>query len=200
MTARDDHGKPHPIGALARRRSQAWDTEGRFHPESLLREGRFDSTAVLLLRCLRPTWMLLIIGGIVAVTISGDWDGTGVRFTSVRTVVNELLSPLVGIVLGVVLHKVVDWLGYAFAVPVADGHYMTLSVHRSRWRGWSDRVQLTRAYRTLRWTWAVQEVAVQRCGRLGRGLQLAERVIKTTVWVAAISAIPVSAIGIAVTR
>ncbi|MCB0911485.1 MAG: hypothetical protein KDB60_07710 [Propionibacteriaceae bacterium] len=49
---------------------------------------------------------------------------------------------------------------------------------RAALHAWSDRLHVARAFRSLRWTWAVRAVAMGRLGRRGRRLALAEPVLQ----------------------
>ena len=87
-------------------------------------------------------------------------------------IIAAVLSPLVLVAFG--MRIVVAGLAFALAYPLTRWNQPTDYAHgrkRRSWiRLWSDRWHLTRAYRALRWTWAVRQVAAERLGELGQQL------------------------------
>ena len=152
-------------------------------PALALRTGRFDPGAVLVLWCARKAFYPLLWLGLIFATLSGhtdeineaggvaDYVGT---LDSAGEVLAAVLSPMVVILLAFGLRMVVAALAFALAYPLTTWTQPTDYAHgrtrRSRSRLWSDRWQLTKAYRALRWTWAVRQVASEQLGELGRQL------------------------------
>jgi hypothetical protein len=154
------------------------DTPGSFAPEAVLREGWPDSLAILVLRLFRVLSGLLIVTGFVVAAAAGALTPEGVRdLQSPLTILHALLTPLAVLALGIVLRFVVSWIALLLALALADNHYLAVADQISRWHGWNDRFQIARAYRALRWTWAVRDEATERVGTVGRILAVTERVV-----------------------
>lgn len=152
-------------------------------PAVALRHGKADPAAVLVLWCLRKAFYPLLWLGLLVATVSGHTDEIAeaggasayvTSFDSVGEFVGALLSPLAIVILAVGLRFAVAGSALALAYPLTRWNKPADYAHgrkrQSRTRLWSDRWQLTKAYRALRWTWAVRQVAVSRLGRLGRQL------------------------------
>ncbi len=71
---------------------------------------------------------------------------------------------------------------FALAYPLtrwtAATDYATEKRDKSRYRLVRDRLYFTRAYRELRWTWAVRQVAIDRLGTTGRRLALVDPITR----------------------
>ena len=148
-------------------------------PALAVAEGRFDPVALLSLWLARRTFWPLLAGGMaVAIGVAG---GEEQELGSLGDAARALASPLAGLILAFALRVIVGWLALALAWPLTgwvgaggeDGELRGLARRHS----WSDRLQLTRAYRSLRWTHPVREVAVDRLGVVGRRFELADRVL-----------------------
>ncbi len=153
-------------------------------PAVALRPGKFDPAAVLVLWCLRKAFYPLLWLGLIFATTSGRIDEVNeaggaaayvTSFDSVGGFIAALLSPLAIIILAFGLRLAVAGIAFALAYPLTTWNEPADYAHgrkrQSRIRLWSDRWYLTRAYRALRWTWAVRHVAVSRLDRLGRRLE-----------------------------
>jgi hypothetical protein len=152
-------------------------------PAVALRPGRFDPAAVLVLWCVRKAFYPLLWLGLIFATAGGRADeideAGGVAeyigtLDSASEIVAAALSPLVIVLLAFGLRIAVAGLAFALAYPLTTWNQPSDYAHgrrtRSRSRLWSDRWHLTRAYRALRWTWAVRQVAAERLGEPGRRL------------------------------
>lgn len=153
-------------------------------PAVALRHGKADPAAVLLLWCLRKAFYPLLWLGLIVAVLGGHTDEIAeaggasayvTSFDSAGEFFAALLSPLVIVILAVGLRFAVAGSALALAYPLTrwskPADYAHGRKRQSRTRLWSDRWQLTKAYRALRWTWAVRQVAVSRLGRLGRQLE-----------------------------
>ena len=158
-------------------------TVAELDPELARRTGRFDPAAVLVLWCLRKAFFPMLWLGLTVATISGrseeiaDAGGVGdwaSSFDSAGDVVAALLSPLAIVLFAIVSRFVVAVLALVLAYPLTMWSEPTDYAHgrksRSRSRLWSDRWYLTQAYRALRWTWAIRQVAADKLGEPGRQL------------------------------
>ncbi len=158
------------------------DIQG-LHPRDALQPGRFDATVLLLLWCLRKTSYPLLWIGIIGAMITGRFNENLVAdLDTVGEILRAVLSPLVGIALALMVRVLVGILGFALAYPLSRSNTSTDYAHGRRTRNsirlWQDRLHLTRAYRSLRWTWIVRAEAVTRLGDTGRRLALCDPVLR----------------------
>lgn len=132
---------------------------------------------------MRKSFFPMLWIGIAAAVLSGRQDflsgASSVaevygRFETNADFMRALFSPLAPLILAFVIRVAVSFLAFALAYPLtrwAQSADYSWSRRSSRIRrAWVDRLNLTRAYRSLRWTWAVREVAAQRAGNMGRRL------------------------------
>ncbi len=164
-------------------------TTTRFDPTSVLREERYDSIALLVLWCARKAFFPLVwIGLSIAVLASGSTSDLNDRLgtdlggiSSPSQVINELLSPLAGVIIAIGLRFLVGFvaLGFAFAVTRATSvsDYEVKGRWRAHLRMWKDRIHMTRALRAMRWLWVVRHEAARRLGRTGDRLVMTTRVV-----------------------
>ena len=146
---------------------------GAIPPESALRPSPHDATALLVLRALRRSFIPLFALGLIGAWSTGDYTAAGFEaLTSPEEWFSALLSPLAGFALAVLVRVGVSGLALLLALPQVPGAGVGLG--RRRWRAWVDRLQVAKAYRTLRWTWAVRAAAIERLGPRGRRLAVAE--------------------------
>jgi len=160
-----------------------------FDPSSAIRSD-FDATIILLLWCIRKGFFPLFWLGMSFATISFAITGQDVlelesQATSLDTpseFVGALLSPLSIVAIAFIMRIAVGFLALAAAYPLSrstkphdhqDVRRMTQHV-----RVWRDRLYLSRAFRSLRWTWIVRNVAIQRLGRRGARLAMCNPVLR----------------------
>jgi hypothetical protein len=155
-----------------------------------LRRGVFDSNALLLLRCLRRSFFPMLWIGLAAAVVSGRQELVGDvtsladiygQFETTGDLIRALFSPLAPLILAVAIRVAVSFLALALAYPLTRwtdlASYSTSRRPSGVRRMWVDRLNLTRAYRSLRWTWAARDVAIRRAGNAGRRLATFERVL-----------------------
>lgn len=169
--------------------ADASPVSGRFDPTAVLRPERYDSIALLVLWAARKAFLPLIwVGLAIAVTISQDPTDLGARLgtdlggiSSPSQAINELLSPLAGVVIAIGLRFLVGFvaLGFAFGVTRATSvsDYEVKGRWRAHFRMWKDRIHMTRSLRALRWLWVVRSEAARRLGRTGDLLVITARVV-----------------------
>ena len=155
----------------------------RLDTDAMLRDGQFDATALLLLWCMRKAFLpLLWIGLTVAVLTKRDDASLGDALEaeiegldSASEFWAALLSPFSGVLIALALRVVVGLFGFALAYPITrwnrPSDYARRGKVGSYVRLWWDRVYLVRAYRSLRWSWAVRQAAADRLGRRGQILE-----------------------------
>lgn len=111
---------------------------------------------------------------------------------------DELRSPLAGVILGVAIRLVASFVALALAYPLAPARETTLPPRAylgSSLTGILDRLHAARAYRSLRWTHHVRQVALARLGTTGRRLAHLDPIMdaaNVTPFVIAIAAIAIS--------
>ena len=166
-----------------------------FHADELLRDGTFDSAALLVLWLVRKLFLpALFLGLIVAVLVTRDVDNLGAEIErsidSLATpegFLRALASPFALIIAALVLRLVVEVLALALTYPLmrwgGPSDYSRGGVFGSHIRLWMDRVHLTASLRSLRWSWAVRQAAADRLGHAGRVLEALSPLLS---WVAAL--------------
>ena len=171
MTASDLDDLPRPWGAL--------------HPDRFLLPGRVDAITLLVLRCLRVSFITLLFAGASLAFVTGNLTEEALsRLTSPGEFIRAALSPLIGIVAAIVIRFAVGWVALAVALPLSGRAWEPGTSAESRWRRFRDVLHVTSAYRAIRWTWAVRGAAVARAGRTGRVLVVCEAVIRVVNWLA----------------
>lgn len=141
---------------------------------------------VLFLWCVRKTFVpTLWLGFIVAIVAYGNLDSLSVElsgFDDPGAMLSSLLSPLGVLVaaLGIRIAGNIVALGASFPLTLSTRH----SDYREGWhytlwfRVWWDRLYLARAYRSLRWSWAVRNLARRRLGESARIFVVCETVAR----------------------
>ena len=136
--------------------------------------GGFDATALLVLWLLRSAVPALFLAG-----ISYAWLVSETRFEAIPQVtapsqaIRLLLSPFVLVALAIILRFLVGIAALLLAYPLSrreTGSSIGPGMLRRPFRVWADRLHLVRAYRSLRWTSTVRQLAATRLGRPGRVL------------------------------
>lgn len=145
----------------------------RISPEAALLPGHRDPLALLVVWYVRKSsyWMLWL--GIIAAMVAGQSGAIDLGFHSPESVLSRLVSPLAGVILAVILRVTAGLAGLALAYPLARAREAHLAPRRYRGRTIGtafDRLHTARAYRSLRWTHHVRQVAIRRLGTTGRRL------------------------------
>ncbi|WP_418277092.1 hypothetical protein ACNHYB_04025 [Isoptericola jiangsuensis] len=166
--------------------------EEKVRPAAFLRAGTVDATTLLVLRVLRRAVWPMITAGAAFAWVNGDFTAQSLEMmSSPQQFVAAVLSPLVLFALGWALRIVVNLTGLVLAAPLAMGAWVAGTEAVSRGRRLMDLAYLSAGYRSVRWSYAVQQEAVRRCGTLGRQLWWLETVgrialpvsIAVLVWV-----------------
>ncbi len=144
----------------------------RIQPAAALRPGRSDARNLLIIWFLRKSfYWLFFVGmtiGLIASTVRDEEADFAVRWSSPSSVESGLLSAWSLVVVAIVLRFVVAWVALAMAWPLARAHDVNLEPRTNFGRGigtFFDRLNLARAFRSLRWTHHVRLVARRRLGR-----------------------------------
>lgn len=143
-------------------------------PRAAIRPGKFDSAALLVLWALRSAVPAVFIAGMIYAWLATGRGLAGIQeVTTFAKAWRVLLSPLAGIAIAVILRVAVGLAALALAYPLsrtATGSTIGPDIFRRPFRVWSDRLHLVSAYRALRWTWTVRQIAAGRIGRWGKVL------------------------------
>lgn len=143
-------------------------------PRAAIRTGRFDSAALLVLWTLRSAVPAVFLAGVIYAWLATGRGIAGVQeVTTFAKAWRVLLSPLAGIAIAVILRVAVGFAALGLAYPLsrtASGSTIGPDIFRRPFRVWADRLHLVSAYRALRWTWTVRQIAVGRLGRWGKVL------------------------------
>lgn len=162
--------------------------------------GPVDARILLGLRCARRAFFPLLWLGLAGATVwillvrdlgAAELEAEISRLSEDGGLAAAILSPMAGVAFAFLWRIGVALTALAFAYPLTRGidtqHYPDASVLGGRWRLVWDRWYWTRAYRALRWTWAVRAEAVDRAGTSGRWLDLGERLVRVSGYVLLVS-------------
>ena len=146
----------------------------KIDPKVAVLEGRADATRLMIVWFVRKSfyWVFFVgfaYGSVVA-AIRHETNEVDVDWASPNSVGESLLSPWAGLILALILRFVIGWVALALCVPFALAHDTDLEPRTNVGSGigrFFDRLHIARAYRSLRWTHHVRQVALQRLGPSG---------------------------------
>jgi hypothetical protein len=136
--------------------------------------GVFDATALLVLWLLRSAVPALFLAG-----LSYAWLVSEARFEAIEGVTTPgqafrlLLSPFALVAFAIILRFLVGIAALSLAYPLGrreTGSSIGPGGPGRPFQVWADRIHLVRAYRSLRWTSGIRQLAADRLGRPGRVL------------------------------
>jgi hypothetical protein len=160
-------------------------TGNELDPDLALGNGRLDPILLLCLWLLRQSvFPLMWLGFIIAVLTTSPE-----RFAEEASVISEsgvsiglAFSPFAVVALAFAIRWAISAVAVALAFPlsgwVVHGEHYRQPGLRGRVRSWWDRLHVTRAYRSLRWTRLVRNRAIERLGSTGSRLQFVSRVLR----------------------
>lgn len=145
------------------------DGHVRVELDACLLPGRSDSRRLLILWFVKKSFWWMFFGGTALASaihfverVDNEFQ---VDYRSPESVEQGLLSAWTLVVLAVLLRFVTVWVGLAIALPLARRHETGLAP-RTGWNRayatWSDRYKVAKAFRSLRWTHHVRQVALDR--------------------------------------
>lgn len=153
-----------------RRRGEVPVSGLHVRPEQALRPGRADARRLLIVWYVRKSFYWLLFTGVSAAYLTRRTDEIGVDWGDPDAVWAELLSPLAGLVLAVVVRLGSNMVALALAYPLTRDYGAHLEPRTGLGSGigvWLDRRNLAKAYRSLRWTHHVRQEALRRLGPSG---------------------------------
>ncbi len=151
---------------------------GRVLPEFAIGPGRRDAAALLVIWYVRKSfysWAALgCIGLALQAWVSDRTVGDiGSDWRSPGRLASELWSPMAGAVIALVVRLVSSAVAFGLAIPRVFDYETDLSPRTNLGHTigvFFDRLNLARAYRSLRWTHHVRQEALVRLGERGRRL------------------------------
>lgn len=178
MTADRGPDVPHHAGADAD--DQLGGLPHGLDPQVALRPGRFDPFALWIVYLLRRTFFPLAFLSTIVLSLTGRDGETLAGVDTVGEFLEAVRSPLVLLVVATMIRVMATILGFMFAYPLSHRAPLAISPHQGRWSAWGrlmDRLHVTRAYRSLRWTKAVRDVAAERIGPTADWFRAIERLL-----------------------
>ena len=156
----------------ATRQSPSEPFEGygmRIEPAACVGPGRADSRRLLIVWFVKKSFPWMLFGGAALASVvhaiervDNDFE---VKLSSPDSVLGGLLSAYAIVVLAMLLRVVIGFVALGLAFPFARAHDADLEPRTGRNRHWgamSDRYKVAKAYRLLRWTHHVRQVALDR--------------------------------------
>ena len=141
----------------------------RIDPVACLGPGRKDARRLLIAWFVKKSFWWMFFGGSAFAAIvhavervDNDYQ---VRLSSPDTVVSGLFSAFAIVVLAVLIRLLIGWVALGLAYPLAASHDAALEPRTGwnrHWGTFSDRYKVAKAYRLLRWTHHVRQVALDR--------------------------------------
>ena len=141
----------------------------RIDPGACLLPGRKNARSLLIVWFVKKSFWWMFFGGsafaaIVHAVERVDND-LQVRLSSPDSVKSGLLSAYSLVVLALVTRLAIGWVALGLAYPLARSHDAALEPRTGwnhHWGTFSDRYKVAKAYRLLRWTHHVRQVALDR--------------------------------------
>lgn len=150
-------------------RGTSHDAPPRIELDACLRAGRVDSRNLLIAWFVKKSFWWMFFGGTALASLVHFVEHVDnefqVDYRSPESVERGLLSAWGFVVLAVLFRVAVAWVAVALAYPLARRHEIGLAP-RTGWNRHyatlSDRYKVAKAYRALRWTHHVRQVALDR--------------------------------------
>lgn len=141
----------------------------RVELEACLQPGRADSRRLLIAWFVKKSFWWMFFGGAAFASlvhfIERVENEFQVNYRSPESVEHGLLSAWAFVVLAVLIRVAMAWVAVALAYPLARAHEFELEP-RTGWNRhyatMSDRYKVAKAFRALRWTHHVRQVALDR--------------------------------------
>ncbi|MGI9622846.1 MAG: hypothetical protein ACR2PK_08425 [Acidimicrobiales bacterium] len=149
--------------------NSAEDAPPRIKLEACLQPGSSDSRRLLILWFVKKSFWWMFFGGAALASfvhfvehVDNEFQ---VNYRSPESVEHGLLSAWVFVVLAVLLRIAVAWVAVGLAFPLARAHEVDLAPRTGVNRHYatlSDRYKVAKAFRALRWTHHVRQLALDR--------------------------------------
>jgi hypothetical protein len=149
----------------------------RIQPAAALMPGRADSFRLMMVWFVRKSFYWLFFVGYSLGTwmayVNHEGNEVDVDWTSPDSVKEGLLSPWSALILALIVRFAASWIALGLAMPLALAHEPNLAPRDNLGSSigrFFDRLHVARAFRSLRWTHHVRQVALKRLGATGRRL------------------------------
>ena len=170
-TIRGDPGEPG--GASQTTSESTWDAASavplRIELDACLQPGRADSRRLLVAWFVKKSFWWMFFGGTAFASVVHFVEHVEnelqVNYRSPESVEHGLLSAWMFVVGAVLLRVAIAWIALALAFPLARAHEVGLAPRSGVNRHYatlSDRYKVAKAFRALRWTHHVRQVALDR--------------------------------------
>ena len=145
------------------------DIPPRIELEACLQPGRGDSARLLITWFAKKSFWWMFFGGAALASVVHFIERVDnefqVNYQSPESVEHGLLSAWAFVVLAVIIRLLIGWVAVTLAYPLARRHEFDLPL-RTGWNRHyatlSDRYKVAKAFRALRWTHNVRQVALDR--------------------------------------
>ena len=141
----------------------------RIEPAMCVAPGRDDSRRLLIAWFVKKSFPWMLFGGAALASVVHAIERVDneyeVKLSSPGSVIGGLLSAYAVVVVAMLLRIVIGFVALGLAFPFARAHDADLEPRTGRNRHWgtmSDRYKVAKAYRLLRWTHHVRQVALDR--------------------------------------
>ena len=145
------------------------DSGLRIDPAACLGPGRNDARRLLIVWFVKKSFYWMFFGGSAFASVVHAVERVDndlqVRLTSPDSVTSSLFSAAAFVVLALIIRLAIGWVALGLAYPLARSHDAALEPRTGRNRHWatfSDRYKVAKAFRLLRWTHHVRQVALDR--------------------------------------
>ena len=175
-SAEQEHGQDQELegehgddrAAVVEVTASRWPVQ-RVELDACLLTGTGDSVRLLLAWFVKKSFWWMFFGGAAFASLVHFVERVenefNVSYTSPESVEAGLLSAWAPVVLAVLIRLAMGWIGVALAYPLARAHDHGLPA-RTGWNRhyatFSDRYKVAKAFRNLRWTHHVRQVALDR--------------------------------------
>ena len=141
----------------------------RIEPAMCVAPGRDDSRRLLIAWFVKKSFPWMLFGGAALASVVHAIERVDneyeVKLSSPGSVIGGLLSAYAVVVVAMLLRIVIGFVALGLAFPFARAHDADLEPRTGRNRHWgtmSDRYKVAKAFRDLRWTHHVRQVALDR--------------------------------------
>lgn len=145
------------------------DTGLRIDPVACLGPEQSDARRLLVVWFVKKSFYWMFFGGAAFASVVHAVERVDndlqVRISSPDSVTSGLFSAAAFVVLALIVRLAIGWVALALAYPLARSHDAALEPRTGwnrHWGTFSDRYKVAKAFRLLRWTHQVRQIALDR--------------------------------------
>jgi hypothetical protein len=145
------------------------DTGLRIDPVACLGPEQSDARRLLVVWFVKKSFYWMFFGGAAFASVVHAVERVDndlqVRISSPDSVTSGLFSAAAFVVLALIVRLAIGWVALALAYPLARSHDAALEPRTGwnrHWGTFSDRYKVAKAFRLLRWTHHVRQIALDR--------------------------------------